>query len=213
MHPFSAAWQSSKSADSGAYDFLFVNCIGSLGPILTHKQAHATRIWIVYVFWPVIHVVSFHFLLQLELFLSSGTVCLSIYSLVAGIFGMNIPYTWNDNHGYMFKWVGRILLLVNLAPGYKLLLFGESFFFFFCIAQVVIVTGVFCASLFIVLMTYARHKGLVGSWTVPCSLRECLEILYRGSSFSLPPSSLPYASLWRPRFGKAVQPADHGKFL
>ncbi|KAF2313933.1 hypothetical protein GH714_020721 [Hevea brasiliensis] len=44
-------------------------------------------------------------LIQLELFLSSGTVCLSIYSLVAGIFGMNIPYTWNDNHGYMFKWV------------------------------------------------------------------------------------------------------------
>lgn len=44
-------------------------------------------------------------LIQLELFLSSGTVSLSIYSLVAGIFGMNIPYTWNDNHGYMFKWV------------------------------------------------------------------------------------------------------------
>jgi len=64
-------------------------------------------------------------------------------------------------------------------------------FFFFCIAQVVIVTGVFCASLFIVLMTYARHKGLVGSWTVPCSLRECLEILFRGSSFSLPPSLPP----------------------
>lgn len=44
-------------------------------------------------------------LIQLELFLSSGTVSLSIYSLVAGIFGMNIPYTWNDNHGYVFKWV------------------------------------------------------------------------------------------------------------
>ncbi|XP_011621600.1 magnesium transporter MRS2-I isoform X2 [Amborella trichopoda] len=44
-------------------------------------------------------------LIQLELFLSSGTVCLSIYSLVAGIFGMNIPYTWNTNHGYLFKWV------------------------------------------------------------------------------------------------------------
>ncbi|XP_062214638.1 magnesium transporter MRS2-I-like isoform X2 [Phragmites australis] len=43
-------------------------------------------------------------LIQLELFLSSGTVCLSLYSLVAGIFGMNIPYTWNDNHGYVFKW-------------------------------------------------------------------------------------------------------------
>ncbi|MED6197504.1 Magnesium transporter MRS2-2, variant 2 [Stylosanthes scabra] len=44
-------------------------------------------------------------LIQLELFLSSGTVCLSFFSLVTAIFGMNIPYTWNDNHGYMFKWV------------------------------------------------------------------------------------------------------------
>ncbi|KAF5452733.1 hypothetical protein F2P56_027701 [Juglans regia] len=44
-------------------------------------------------------------LIQLELFLSSGTVCISIFSLVAAIFGMNIPYTWNENHGYMFKWV------------------------------------------------------------------------------------------------------------
>ncbi|KAF8030507.1 hypothetical protein BT93_E2828 [Corymbia citriodora subsp. variegata] len=43
--------------------------------------------------------------IQLELFLSSGTVCLSIYSLVAAIFGVNIPYDWNNNHGYMFKWV------------------------------------------------------------------------------------------------------------
>ncbi|QCE07580.1 hypothetical protein DEO72_LG9g2600 [Vigna unguiculata] len=44
-------------------------------------------------------------LVQLELFLSSGTVCLSFYALVTAIFGMNIPYTWNQNHGYMFKWV------------------------------------------------------------------------------------------------------------
>lgn len=44
-------------------------------------------------------------LIQLELFLSSGTVCLSVYSLVAAIFGMNIPYTWKEGHGYMFKWV------------------------------------------------------------------------------------------------------------
>ncbi|PIA57107.1 hypothetical protein AQUCO_00600082v1 [Aquilegia coerulea] len=71
-------------------------------------------------------------LIQLELFLSSGTVCLSIYSLVAGIFGMNIPYTWNDNHGYIFKWV-------------------------------VILTGITCASLFILIISYARYKGLVGS--------------------------------------------------
>lgn len=71
-------------------------------------------------------------LIQLELFLSSGTVCLSIYSLVAGIFGMNIPYTWNDNHGYMFKWV-------------------------------IIVAGAICAFLFMLIISYARYKGLVGS--------------------------------------------------
>ncbi|PKA56164.1 Magnesium transporter MRS2-I [Apostasia shenzhenica] len=44
-------------------------------------------------------------LIQLELFLSSGTCALTLYSLVAGIFGMNIPYSWNDNHGYVFRWV------------------------------------------------------------------------------------------------------------
>ncbi|XP_077239054.1 magnesium transporter MRS2-I-like isoform X2 [Tasmannia lanceolata] len=51
-------------------------------------------------------------LIQLELFLSSGTVCLSIYSLVAAVFGMNIPYTWKENHGYTFKWV---VVLAGLA--------------------------------------------------------------------------------------------------
>ncbi|GJN23363.1 hypothetical protein PR202_gb11006 [Eleusine coracana subsp. coracana] len=71
-------------------------------------------------------------LIQLELFLSSGTVCLSLYSLVAGVFGMNIPYTWNDNHGYVFKWV-------------------------------VLVSGLFCAFMFVSIVAYARHKGLVGS--------------------------------------------------
>ncbi|XP_059447812.1 magnesium transporter MRS2-I-like [Corylus avellana] len=71
-------------------------------------------------------------LIQLELFLSAGTVCLSLYSLVAGIFGMNIPYTWNNDHGYMFKWV-------------------------------VIVTGLCCSFLFLLVVFYARHKGLVGS--------------------------------------------------
>jgi magnesium transporter len=71
-------------------------------------------------------------LIQLELFVSSGTVSLSVYSLVAAIFGMNIKYTWNDHHGYMFKWV-------------------------------VIVSGVACAIMFILIMSYARYKGLVGS--------------------------------------------------
>ncbi|KAK4408117.1 Magnesium transporter MRS2-I [Sesamum angolense] len=68
----------------------------------------------------------------LELFLSSGTVCLSMYSLVAAIFGMNIPYPWRENHGYLFKWV---VMLTVLA----------------------------CGSLFLSIITYARHKGLVGS--------------------------------------------------
>ncbi|RZS01594.1 hypothetical protein BHM03_00031461, partial [Ensete ventricosum] len=71
-------------------------------------------------------------LIQLELFLSSGTVSLSIYSLVAGIFGMNIPYSWNDDHGYVFKWV-------------------------------VILSGLVSGFLFIFIIAYARHKGLIGS--------------------------------------------------
>ncbi|CAN4093345.1 unnamed protein product [Withania somnifera] len=44
-------------------------------------------------------------LIQLELFLLSGTVCLTVYSLVAAIFGMNIPHPWKKDHGYLFKWV------------------------------------------------------------------------------------------------------------
>ncbi|XP_015868264.3 magnesium transporter MRS2-I isoform X2 [Ziziphus jujuba] len=71
-------------------------------------------------------------LIQLELLLSSATVSISVYSLVAAIFGMNIPYTWKEGHGYVFKWV-------------------------------VIIAGIVCASLFISIISYARHKGLVGS--------------------------------------------------
>ncbi|VVB18017.1 unnamed protein product [Arabis nemorensis] len=71
-------------------------------------------------------------LIQLELVLSSGTVCLSMLSLVAGIFGMNIPYPWNEGHGYIFKYV------VGL-------------------------TGTFCVILFVIIMSYSRYKGLVGS--------------------------------------------------
>ncbi|KAI9196972.1 hypothetical protein LWI28_028667 [Acer negundo] len=71
-------------------------------------------------------------LIQLELFLSSGTVSLSIFSLITAIFGMNIPYTWNEHHGYMFKWV-------------------------------VIFSGIFTSVLFILVMSYSRYKGLVGS--------------------------------------------------
>ncbi|KAK3043486.1 hypothetical protein RJ639_002065 [Escallonia herrerae] len=75
---------------------------------------------------------TFNKLTTLELFLSSGTVCLAIYSLVAGIFGMNIPYTWNTGYGYMFKWV-------------------------------VLLSGLFCCIIFVLIVTYARLKGLVGS--------------------------------------------------
>ncbi|XP_049406675.1 magnesium transporter MRS2-I-like [Solanum stenotomum] len=71
-------------------------------------------------------------LIQLELFLSSGTVCLTVYSLVATILGMNIPVPWKKDHGYLFKWV-------------------------------VILAGIASASVFLSIITYARHKGLVGS--------------------------------------------------
>ncbi|KAD6120103.1 hypothetical protein E3N88_11374 [Mikania micrantha] len=52
-------------------------------------------------------------LIQLELFLLSGTVSLSVYSLVAAIFGMNIPYPWNNDHGYVFKWVVILAAIVS----------------------------------------------------------------------------------------------------
>nr|GMD75825.1 magnesium transporter MRS2-I-like [Ipomoea batatas] len=71
-------------------------------------------------------------LVTLELFLSSGMVAVSIYSLVTGILGMNIKFTWNEGHGYMFKWV-------------------------------LIVTGAVSALFFLLIIAYARYKGLVGS--------------------------------------------------
>ncbi|KAK1263763.1 Magnesium transporter MRS2-I [Acorus gramineus] len=71
-------------------------------------------------------------LIQLELFLSSGTVCLSFYALIAGIFGMNIPFSWNDNHGYVYKWV---------VSG----------------------SGLASSVIFILIVAFARHKGLIGS--------------------------------------------------
>ncbi|XP_038998572.1 magnesium transporter MRS2-2-like [Hibiscus syriacus] len=71
-------------------------------------------------------------LIQLELFLSSGTVALAIYSLVTAIFGMNIPYSWNTDRDYMFPWV-------------------------------VVVSGLISAVVFILIMSCARFKGLLGS--------------------------------------------------
>ncbi|KAF5951411.1 hypothetical protein HYC85_009355 [Camellia sinensis] len=43
-------------------------------------------------------------LIQLELLLTSAGISVSLCSTMAGIFGANIPFTWNSNHGYMFKW-------------------------------------------------------------------------------------------------------------
>ncbi|KAG0474027.1 hypothetical protein HPP92_015342 [Vanilla planifolia] len=54
-------------------------------------------------------------LIQLELFLSAGTCSLTLYSLAAGIFGMNIPYSWNDHHGYVFKWVVIVSGVLSVA--------------------------------------------------------------------------------------------------
>lgn len=81
---------------------------------------------------------------QLELLLSSGTVCLSIYSLVAAIFGMNIPYTWKEGHGYMFKWVCLVW-----SPQYMP---EESYY----ICQENLTYGIFC-SLFL-LRHWLLHK-------------------------------------------------------
>ncbi|XP_077247371.1 magnesium transporter MRS2-I-like [Tasmannia lanceolata] len=71
-------------------------------------------------------------LIQLNLFLTAGNVCLSIYDFVTSLLAMNVPYNWNNNHGYMFKWV-------------------------------VIVTGLMCASIYVLIVSYARYKGLIGS--------------------------------------------------
>ncbi|KAL0367140.1 UNVERIFIED_CONTAM: Magnesium transporter MRS2-I [Sesamum radiatum] len=69
--------------------------------------------------------------IQLELFLSAGTLCLSMLSVVAGLFGVNIPYKWNYGHGYMFKWV-------------------------------LISAGTFSGLVFVIIISQARRRGLVG---------------------------------------------------
>ncbi|KAL6005810.1 Magnesium transporter MRS2-I [Asimina triloba] len=101
-------------------------------PTIGSKISRASRASVATIHGNENDVEELEMLLELELFLSSGTVCVSVYSLVAGIFGMNIPYTWNEDHGYVFKWV-------------------------------VIISGIVCAALFILIISYARHKGLVGS--------------------------------------------------
>lgn len=52
-------------------------------------------------------------LMQLELILSSATVVVALFSLVAGIFGMNIPYEWNTGHADYFTWVRTKLSYIH----------------------------------------------------------------------------------------------------
>ncbi|AES62069.2 magnesium transporter MRS2-like protein [Medicago truncatula] len=63
-------------------------------------------------------------LIQLELFLTSGTIGLSIFSLVAGIFGMNLPFTWNDGHEYMFKWVVIVGGVISLFLFFMIIIYA-----------------------------------------------------------------------------------------
>ncbi|XP_026390036.1 magnesium transporter MRS2-I-like [Papaver somniferum] len=70
--------------------------------------------------------------IQLEHILNSGTFCQTILTQVTGIFGMNIPFTWNHaQYGFMFKWVVIIPVVVSV-------------------------------SVFGLILEYARRKGLVG---------------------------------------------------
>ncbi|KAK1399129.1 Magnesium transporter [Heracleum sosnowskyi] len=64
-------------------------------------------------------------LIQLELFLSSATVGISVYSLVIAIFGMNIPYTWTKNYGYLFKWVVILTGIVSAAVFMALIIYAR----------------------------------------------------------------------------------------
>ncbi|KAM0028374.1 putative magnesium transporter MRS2 [Helianthus debilis subsp. tardiflorus] len=98
-------------------------------------------------------------MIQLELFLLSGTVSLSVYSLVAAIFGMNIPYPWNKNHGYMFKWVCMSPLSLCASILNKCTKDVNKCFFL----KVIMFAAMVSASVFMSITTYSRHKGLVGS--------------------------------------------------
>ncbi|CAB89358.1 putative protein [Arabidopsis thaliana] len=42
--------------------------------------------------------------IQFEIILTAGSICVSVYSVVVGILGMNIPFPWNIKK-HMFKWV------------------------------------------------------------------------------------------------------------
>ncbi|KAG0460093.1 hypothetical protein HPP92_023221 [Vanilla planifolia] len=52
-------------------------------------------------------------LIQLDLFLNSANGALSINSLISATFGMNLPFSWNENHGYIFTWVVILSCVVS----------------------------------------------------------------------------------------------------
>ncbi|KAK4388239.1 Magnesium transporter MRS2-I [Sesamum angolense] len=70
-------------------------------------------------------------LTTLELFLSAGTLCINMISVVAGLFGVNIPYKWNYGYGYLYKWV-------------------------------LIIAGTFSGLVFVIIISQARRRGLIG---------------------------------------------------
>lgn len=117
-----AAWQSPKPADSGIsfsrplfspYEvkylcaYILTNIFRNILPKPWLKPLTTTVI-----FYPCLG--------QLELFISAGTVCMSLYSLVAAIFGMNIPYTWKaPGHEHVFKWVCMCTSLATIRERFS----------------------------------------------------------------------------------------------
>ncbi|CAI9118307.1 OLC1v1019862C1 [Oldenlandia corymbosa var. corymbosa] len=74
-------------------------------------------------------------LYQLDLFFNAGVVALAINAIVSGFFGMNFNFTWS-------------------LDGY-----GYTF------KWVVVFSSLLTAVVFILIVEYARHKGLFGAWT------------------------------------------------
>lgn len=70
-------------------------------------------------------------LIEFEVIITAGSVCISVYSLVVGILSTNIPFSWNTKE-HMFKWV-------------------------------VSATATLCAIFFVIIISYARYKKLVGN--------------------------------------------------
>ncbi|KAH1040395.1 hypothetical protein J1N35_042138 [Gossypium stocksii] len=68
-------------------------------------------------------------LIQLQLTLTIASFAIAVETLVAGWFGMNIPFTWNKKHGIfeifvggITVWCGQIFLLILAYARWKKLL-------------------------------------------------------------------------------------------